>query len=273
MFWKRFKRDRAAILGLIIVIVVLFIAILGPFFAPYNPYEQNLVKRRQLPNRENIFGRDAYGRDIFSRILYGARVTIMSGFAVVSIAIIFGTTLGVITGYCGGIIDNLIMRVIDLILALPYFFLAILIVAILGPRLINAIIAIAISTIPQYARVVRGVTLGIKESQFVEAARAIGLSDFRIIIEHIIPNLIGTIIVLSTVGIATSVIGVAALSFLGMGAKPPTAEWGLMLSEGREYIASYPHIIVIPGIFLAIFVLGINLVGDGLRDVLDPRLK
>jgi ABC-type dipeptide/oligopeptide/nickel transport system permease subunit len=273
MFWKRFKRDRAAILGLIIVIVVLFIAIFAPIIAHYDPYEQSLLKRRQLPNKENIFGRDAYGRDIFTRILYGARTTVTSGFFVVLISIIGGTALGVIAGYWGGIIDNFIMRGMDFLLALPYFFLAILIVAFLGPGLFNAIIAVIISLIPQYARVLRGATLGIKKSQFVEAAKAIGASDFRIIIEHIIPNLIGTVIVLATVGIATSVIGVASLSFLGMGAQSPTAEWGLMLSEGREYITSYPHMIVFPGIFLAIFVLGINLVGDGLRDVLDPRLK
>ena len=273
MFWKRFKRDKSAVIGLIIVIAIFITAILGPIIAPQDPYEQNLPKRRQLPNKENIFGRDAYGRDIFTRILYGARITIASGFLAISISIIFGSALGVISGYWGGAIDNLIMRVVDLILALPYFFLAILIVAILGPRLVNAIIAIAISMIPQYARVLRGATLGIKEAQFVEAAKAIGESDFRIVIEHIIPNLIGTVIVLATVGIATSVIGVASLSFLGMGAQPPTAEWGLMLSEGRDYITSYPHMIVIPGIFLAVFVLGINLVGDGLRDVLDPRLK
>jgi peptide/nickel transport system permease protein len=273
MFWKRFKRDKSAVIGLIIVVAVLIMAILGPFFAPYNPSEQSLVKRRQLPNRENIFGRDAFGRDIFSRILYGSRVTVIAGFFAVSIAVLFGTVLGIISGYWGGIIDNVIMRAMDLLLALPYFFLAILIVAILGPSLFNAIIAVAVSTIPQFTRVVRGLTLGIKQLQYIEAGKAMGASNFRIAIEHILPNLIGPIIVLATVGIAGAVIGVAALSFLGMGAKPPTAEWGLMLSEGRSYIASYPHMTMIPGFFLAIFVLGANLVGDGIRDILDPRLK
>ena len=273
MFWKRFKRDKAAVIGLIIVVAVILMAILGPFFAPHDPNDQNLAKRRQLPNRENIFGRDAFGRDILSRILYGARVTLIAGFTVVAISVLIGTFLGVICGWWGGIIDNVIMRAVDLLLAFPYFLLAILIVASLGPSLFNAIVAVAITSIPQFARVVRGLTLSIKESQYIEAAKAMGASNFRIIIEHILPNLFGTIIVLATVGTAVAILGVASLSFLGMGAKPPTAEWGLMLSEGRAYITSYPHMTMIPGIFLAIFVLGINLIGDGLRDALDPRLK
>jgi peptide/nickel transport system permease protein len=273
MFWKRFKRDKAAVIGLIIVIIVIIMALLGPLFAPNDPSEQILIKRRQLPNRENLLGRDAFGRDILSRILYGSRVTVFAGFFVVGIAMVFGVLLGVISGYFGGHIDNIIMRAMDLLLAMPYFFLAILIVAILGPSLMNAIVAVAISAIPQYARIVRAATLTIKENQYIEAAKAMGASDFRIIFEHIVPNLIGPIIVLATVGIATAVIGVAALGFLGLGAKPPTAEWGLMLSEGRSYITSYPHLVMIPGIFLAVFILGVNLVGDALRDVLDPRLK
>ena len=174
MFWKRFKRDKAAVIGLTIVVAILLMAILGPFFAPYGPNDQSLVKRRQLPNRENIFGRDAYGRDILSRIVYGARVTITAGFTVVIISVLIGTFLGVICGYWGGIIDNVIMRAIDLLSAFPYFFLAILIVAILGPSLFNAIVAMAISTIPQFARVVRGLTLSIKQLQYIEAAKQWG---------------------------------------------------------------------------------------------------
>lgn len=273
MFWKRFKRDRTAVIGLIIVLAIILIAIIGPFFAPHDPNEQILAKRRQLPNRENIFGRDAFGRDILSRIIYGARNTVFAGLAVVTISVLVGTFLGIICGYWEGIIGNVIMRAIDLLAAFPYFFLAILIVATLGPNLFNAVVAMALSLIPQFARVIRGLTLSIKQLQYIEAAKAIGASNLRIIIEHILPNLSGTIIVLATVGVAGAVIGVAALSFLGMGAKPPTAEWGLMLSEGRKYITSNPHMTIIPGIFLALFALGINLVGDGLRDTLDPRLK
>lgn len=273
MFWKRFKRDKSAVIGLIIVVAILMMAIIGPFFAPYNPNEQNLIKRRQLPNRENLLGRDTYGRDIFSRVIYGSRVTIISGLTVVIIASIIGSALGIICGYWGGITDSIVMRIIDLLLAFPYFLLAILIVASLGPSLLNAILAVAISCTPQFARVTRGNTLVLKELQFIEAAKAIGLSNFRIIIDHIFPNIYESITVLFTVGIAQAVLSVAALSFLGLGANPPTAEWGLMLSEGRGYITSSPHITIIPGIFLATFVLGVNLLGDGLRDALDPRLK
>lgn len=273
MFWKRFKRDRSAILGLILVIAVLIMAVIGPLLVTQDPYEQNLIKRRQLPNRENIFGRDAYGRDILSRIIYGCRVTVTAGFLVVFISVTFGMLIGLVSGYWGGIIDNVIMRGVDLLLAFPYLFLAILIVTVLGPNLTNAIIAVGISNIPHFARVVRGLTLGLKQAQYIEAAKAIGLSDFRIIFEHIIPNLFGTIIVLITVGIARAVISVAGLSFIGLGAKPPIAEWGLMLSEGRGYISSNPHMTMIPGVFLVLFVLGVNLIGDGLRDALDPRLK
>ncbi len=273
MFWKRFKRDKSAVIGLIIVSLMIFLAIFGPLLSPHDPSEQSLAQRRQTPNKENLFGRDAYGRDIFSRILYGGRLTVSLGFFVVSISMLFGTILGVFAGYWGGLTDSSIMRCMDFLLAFPYFFLAILIVSVLGPSLTNAIIAVSITSIPQYTRVVRAVTLGIKKNQYVEAAKAMGASDIRIMYEHIIPNLIGPIIVLATTGVASVVIMVAALSFLGMGAQPPTAEWGLMLSEGRGYISSYPHMIIFPGIFLALFVLGVNLVGDGLRDVLDPRLK
>ncbi len=273
MFWKRFKRDKSAVIGLIAVGIILFLAIFGPLFAPYNPYEQDLAKKTQPPNKDNLLGRDVFGRDVFSRILYGARTTVMAGFLVVSMALLIGTTLGVCAGYWGGLVDTIIMRSMDFLLAFPYFFLAILIVATLGPSLINAVLAITITRIPQFVRIVKGSTLGLIKMQYIEASKAMGSSDIRIMWEHIVPNLIGPIIVLGTVGIANAVLGVAALSFLGMGAQPPTAEWGLMLSEGRTFIYSHPRLSMIPGIFLALYVLSINLVGDGLRDVLDPRLK
>jgi len=273
MFWKRFKRDKSALIGLIAASIILFLAIFGPLLAPYNPYEQDLAKRTQLPNKDNLLGRDAYGRDLFSRILYGARTTVMAGFFVIFPAMLIGTALGVFAGYWGGLVDSIIMRSMDFLLAFPYFFLAILIVATLGPNLANAIIAVIITSIPQFARVVKGATLGLIKSQYIEASKAMGSSDIRIIWEHIIPNLIGPIIVLASVGIAHAVLAVAALGFLGMGAQPPTAEWGLMLSEGRAFVYSDPHLTMIPGIFLAFYILSVNLVGDGLRDTLDPRLK
>lgn len=273
MFIARFKRDKAAVIGLFIVIMVLLIAILGPFIAKGNPAEQDLMNKRQRPSIDHPFGTDSYGRDILTRVLHGARLTVVAGFTVVIISMSIGLILGVLSGYVGGLVDNIIMRSMDLILAMPYFFLAILIVSVLGPTLLNAIVAVAITKIPGNSRVIRGDAMKLKGSGFVEAARAMGASDFHIIIQHIVPNLVGSIIVLSTVGIASAVTMVAALSFLGMGAQPPTAEWGLMLSEGRNFISSDPHMTIIPGIVLATFVLGLNLLGDGLRDVLDPRLK
>lgn len=273
MFWQRFKKDRAAIIGLIILVFIFCFAILGHILAPYDPAEQNLAKRRQLPNREYIFGTDIYGRDIFSRILVGARTTTTAGISVVIISMIIGTILGSFAGYWGGLVNTLIMRGMDFILAFPTFFLAILIVAMLGSNLTNAIIAVVITTVPQYARVVCGSTLSLKNSLYIESAKAMGASDIRIIFEHVIPNLIGPIIVLMSVGLGGAVLMVAALGFLGLGAQPPSAEWGLMLSEGRSFITSFPHMTIIPGIFLAVFVLSTNLVGDGLRDTLDPRLK
>ncbi len=273
MFWQRFKKDRAAVIGLIILTSIFSLAIFGDIIAPYDPVEQNLVIRRQLPSREHIFGNDIYGRDIFSRILVGAKTTLTAGITVVIISMIIGTLLGSFAGYWGGLVNTIIMRGMDFILAFPTFFLAILIVAMLGPNLTNAIVAVVITSVPQYARVTCGSTLSIKNNLYIEAARAMGASDGRIIFEHIIPNLIGTIIVLMSVGLGGAVLLVAALGFLGLGAQPPSAEWGLMLSEGRSFIASFPHITIIPGIFLAIFVLSTNLVGDGLRDALDPRLK
>jgi ABC-type dipeptide/oligopeptide/nickel transport system permease subunit len=273
MFWRRFRQDRAAIIGLIIVSLNLIVAVIGPFVAPYNPFEQHLVSRRAAPSLKHLMGTDAYGRDIFSRVLYGARITIAVGLFVIAISLFTGMVLGVVAGNFGNHTDTIIMRSMDFLLSFPYFFLAILIVAILGPNLFNAAIAVLFTFIPQYARVVRSATLSIKKEQYIEAARAMGSSNFRRIVEHIIPNLIGPVIVLGTTGVATAVILVSALSFLGMGAQPPTAEWGLMVSEGRSYVTSHPHITIFPGVVLALFVLGINLVGDGLRDVLDPKFR
>jgi len=273
MLIKRFKRDKAAVVGVILVALGVLLAVFGPTLSSGDPSAQNLREKRLGPSLKHPFGTDAYGRDMLTRILFGARLTVMSGLVVVFVSMFLGMILGVISGYWGGMVDNLIMRIMDFTLSMPYFLLAILVVAILGPALSNAIIAVTITRIPQYARVVRCETLKLKGAGYVEAAKAMGASNTRIILEHIIPNLIGSIIVLSTVGIASAVTMVAALSFLGMGARPPAAEWGLMLSEGRNFITSDPHMTIIPGAFLALFVLGLNLMGDGLRDTLDPRLK
>lgn len=273
MFWRRYKRDKAAILGLIILFAVLFISFFGHLIAPHDPLQQDLSKRRQLPNYENIFGRDIYGRDIFSRLLVGARSTVFAGVSVTIVSMFVGAILGAFAGYWGGYVNSIIMRAMDFILAFPTFFLAILIVAMLGANISNAIIAVIITTIPQYTRVVCSSTLTLKNSLFIEAARAMGASDFKIIFEHIIPNLIGPIIVLMSVGLGGAVLMVSGLSFLGLGSQPPSIEWGLMLSEGRSFVTSFPHITMFPGLFIALLVLATNLVGDGLRDTLDPKLK
>ena len=255
MFWKRFKQDRAALIGLVLVLINIVLALIGPILAPHDPFEQSLIDRRRSPSLHHLMGTDSFGRDVLSRILYGARTTILIGLLVVGISMLIGLMLGVLAGFFGGLVDTILMRSMDFVLSFPYFFLAILIVAILGPSLINAAIAVSITFIPQYARVVRGATLALKEEQYIEASKAMGSSNFRIIIEHIIPNLIGPVIVLATTGVATAVIMVSALSFLGMGAQPPTAEWGLMVSEGRSYVTSNPHITIFPGLVLALFVL------------------
>lgn len=273
MFWKRFKVNKPALFGLVITSIFIFLAIFGPLLAPYSPYDQDLMKRGRFPNKEHILGTDYFGRDTLSRVLYGARNTTIAGFLVVSIAMIIGVISGIMAGYWGGLVDTIVMRATDLILSFPVFFLAILIVATLGPNLTNAVIAVTITRIPQFTRVVKGMTLTLVQMQYIEAAKAIGSSDIRIMWEHIVPNVMGPVIVLCTVGIAEAILSVAGLGFLGMGAQPPTAEWGLMLSEARAYIFSHPHLVMIPGFFLAIYVLSVNLVGDGLRDALDPRLK
>jgi peptide/nickel transport system permease protein len=273
MFYKRFVRDKAAVLGIIVVVFVLFIAVFGPALAPMDPNAQDLSQKRAGVSWESPFGRDAFGRDLFSRMLHGARVTVISGVTVVLFSMLIGVVLGILSGYFGGLLDNIVMRVMDFILSMPYFFLAILIISILEPSLENAIIAVTVTKIPGNARVIRGDTMQLKTTGYVEAAIAMGASKTHIVFRHILPNLVGSIIVLSTVGVASAVTMVAALSFLGLGAQPPTAEWGLILSEGRNYVTSDPHMTIIPGIILAVFILGLNLAGDGLRDALDPRLK
>lgn len=273
MIWLRLRRDKGALLGLFLVTVVVLMAIFAPLIAPYDPNAQNLSERRSLPSSEHLMGQDTYGRDIFSRIVYGSRNTLMAGIVCVLIAGVIGSFLGLIAGFYEGKLGNLIMRSMDVVLAYPYFLLAILIVAVLSPGLFNAIVAVSITTIPSYARTVRSNTLVLKNSLFVEAARALGSTNRWIIFKHILPNSMASIIVLSTVGVATAIISTAALSYIGLGAQPPAPEWGLMLSEGRSYLTSAPHISIFSGLSIVLLVLGFNLFGDGLRDVLDPRLK
>ena len=283
---RRVFRQRSAIVGLGILLVIVFSALFADILAPHQPNEDFLgqegVRKRSAPcihalgcdseNPEFFLGLDGNGRDVFSRLLHGARVTLRVGVTVISIAVFGGTTLGAIAGFMGGAIDNLIMRTMDIILAFPFFLLAIALVFVLGPSLTNAMMAIAIVSMPGYARVIRSTVLSVRETDYVEASRALGASNFQILFSRILPNAIGPLIILATLGIGTAVLDTAALSFLGLGAQPPTPEWGTMLGSERNQIFSAPHLVFVPGIAISITVLAFNLLGDGLRDALDPRL-
>jgi peptide/nickel transport system permease protein len=283
---RRLFKQRSALFGMSILIVLIIVAIFAPVIAPYSPEEVLIgkedVKKRQPPcihllgcpedQPQHIMGTDGNVRDMFSRIVYGTRISLRVGFIVVTIAVIAGTILGAIAGYSGGALDNLIMRLLDIVLAFPFFLLAIALVFVLGANLTNAMLAIAIISIPTYARVVRSTVLSVRETDYVEASRALGASTFQILFRRILPNALPPLIVLATLGIATAILDTAALSFLGLGAQEPVAEWGTMLGRERNQIFSAPHLVFIPGICISITVLAFNLLGDGLRDALDPRL-
>lgn len=273
MFWKRFFRIKTAVVALIILLILIFIAIFATFLAPYDPIKQSLPFRRELPTKEHIFGRDMFGRDILSRIIYGTRVTILAGLFGVTLCTFFGVMSGVISGFYGGKIDAIIMRFVDIMLSFPYFLLAILMVAVLGPGLWKAVIAVAIASLPKFTRIIRGAVLNIVNNDYIESTKALGASNFRIIFNHLLPNISPTIIVYSTIELAQIILSTSSLSFLGLGAQPPVAEWGLMLNEAKGYLMVAAHMSIIPGIFIMILVLATNLLGDGLRDALDPKLK
>ena len=270
---RKFSRDKLAIFGVIFLLGVILCSIFAPYLAPYNPYAQNLSERRKGPNQKHWLGNDEFGRDILSRLIFGTRNTLIIGFLSVAIGLFIGTILGLISGYYKGFADNIIMRIMDLMLAFPYFILAILIVATLGLGLINSIIAIGVASVPTYSRVVRASVLSIRQDLFIQAEIALGASDIRIILSHVLPNIFAPIIVIGTLGIANAILGGAALGFLGLGTQPPNAEWGVMLSGGRAYLIDAPHISLFPGMALALLVLSFNLFGDTLRDILDPKLK
>jgi peptide/nickel transport system permease protein len=273
LFWPRFKRDRAALLGLIIVLGLAGLAVVAPFIKALDSSQQDLAQRRAGSSRDHPFGLDHLGRDILSRVAQGARYTLGTAVLATIIALTVGGAIGLAGGYWGGWLDEVTTRVVELMLAFPYLLLAILIVAVLGPGLASATVAVGITRIPHYARVTRGSALQIRQNDYVEAARALGASDYRVIIRHVLPNVMAPVMVLATVGVGSDALSIAGLSFLGLGAQPPTPEWGLMVSEGRSYLFDASHIIAFPGIFLMLLVLGFNLLGDGLRDALDPGLR
>ncbi len=284
---RRILRQRNAVLGLGILALLVLVAIFAPLLAPYDPNQVLIgveadVFRRQPPcihvlgcpadRPQHILGIDGNVRDEFSRVLYGTRVSLFIGFTTIGFAIIIGTMLGAIAGYFGGAIDNIIMRILDVLMAFPSLLLAIAIVSVLGPGLENALLAIGIVTIPVYARVVRGSVLSVKECTYVSASRAMGASSWHILINRIMPNVLAPLIVQGTLGIGTAILDAAALSFLGLGAQPPMAEWGNMLGVERNQVFTAPHLVFFPGIAIMITVLAFNLMGDGLRDAIDPRL-
>ena len=270
-FIRKFSRNRLGIVGFIIVTLLGVMAVFAPVLAPKDPATQSLLERRTPPNAEYPLGADEFGRDILSRVIYGSRTTLTVSLASIGLGVLLGVGLGAIAGYLGGWIDTVIMRVMDILLAFPYLLLAIIIVSALGSGIQNSIIAIAIWATPSFARVARSAVIGLREREFIDAARSQGARDLRIMTQHILPNFVSTLMVYASLNLANAVLMEAALSFLGLGVQPPTASWAAMIASGRDFIVQAPHIATIPGIFIALAVLGFNLLGDGLRDALDPR--
>ena len=271
LIWQRLRKNRLSIVGSVLIGGFLLLAFAAPLIAPADPMAQALYNRLSPPTFEHPFGTDDFGRDILSRVIYGARISLRVGVFAVLIALILGTCIGVVAGYWGGWIDQILMRLMDLLLAFPSILLAIGIVAILGPGLENAMLAVGIVAMPQYARLVRASVLTVRETDYVMAARALGASDWRILCVAVLPNCLAPLIVQATLGLATAILDAAGLSFLGLGAQPPTPEWGAMLSQGRELIVRAPWVLTFPGGAIFFTVLAFNLVGDGLRDALDPK--
>lgn len=271
---SRFLQNKLAVAGGIFTLLLILMAVFAPVVAPYNPGEQDYAKFLQSPNAENLLGTDELGRDIFSRIIYGARVSIQAGIISVGIALLIGIPIGLFSGYYRGVLDEfVVMRFTDALLSFPPLVLALSLAAVLGAGLQNAMIAIGIIFTPNFIRLVRGEVLSQREREYVTAAKASGISDFKIIFKHILPNCMPPILVQATLSIAAAIISEASLSYLGLGTQPPTPSWGAMLSMGQGYLGDAPWISLFPGLFIFLTVLSINLFGDGLRDALDPKLK
>lgn len=273
--WRRLLRNKMAVLGLIILTLLALSAIFADFIADYDTkvIAQDVVNRLQKPSAQHWFGTDEFGRDIFARIIHGGRVSLVVGLISISVSLVIGGCLGAFAGYYGGKVDNIIMRVMDIFLAIPSILLAITIVAALGTNLVNVMLAIGISYIPNFARIVRASVMSVKDQEFVESSRAIGASNATIIFREVIPNCMAPIIVQATLSVAGAILSTASLSFIGLGVQPPSPEWGAMLSGGRNFLRDAVHLTLFPGLAIVITILALNLLGDGLRDALDPRLK
>lgn len=268
---RKFTRKRIIIYGSVLAVLVL-LSLFAPYFAPYDPIQISMEGRKS-PNVDHIFGTDRLGRDILSRIIYGTKYSLSIGLMSVSIGLIFGTTMGVLSAYYGGLVDTIIMRFIDALLAFPGILLALVVIAVLGPGLFNVMLAVGISTVPEYARLARGKVLSVMQLEYIEAIHSIGGSNIRVILKHILPNISAPITILATLQVGNAILVGSGLSFLGMGAQPPTPEWGLMTAEGRSFMSQAWWISTFPGIAILITVISINQFGDGLREAIDPYLK
>ncbi len=270
---KRLLRNFAFTSGLLLTVTLVVVALAAPLLSPYDPDAQDTARRLEAPSHQHLLGLDDLGRDVLSRVLFGARVSLRVGFSVVFLASLIGVTLGAISGYFGGIVDLLVMRLCDILLAFPGILLAIALVAVLGPSLNNVIIALATIGWVGYARLVRGQVLKVREMEYVTAARALGAKSPRVIVLHVLPNVINPVIVMATLGLAGAILAEAALSFLGLGVQPPTPSWGAMLTAGRRYLGLANHLAIFPGIAIMLAVMGLNFLGDGLIDALDPKYR
>jgi len=271
--WGRFRRNRLALIGLALVAVLAASAVLAPWLSPHDPARQSLIEKRAKPGGKYVLGADEFGRDILSRVIYGSRVALLVGLLSAAIAVAGGLVLGTLAGFAGGWLDAVVMRAIEILLAFPYLLLALAIVAALGPGALNTTIAVGIWGVPAVTRIVRGAVLALRETEYVGAARALGAPVSAVLGRHILPNIVPGLIVYATLFMANAILLEAALSFLGLGVQPPTASWGLMVSTGRDVLLVAPHVATVPGLAIMLAVLAFNLVGDGLRDALDPRLR
>jgi ABC-type dipeptide/oligopeptide/nickel transport system permease subunit len=271
--WLRFRKNRLALIGLALVLVLVLTATLAPWLALHDPTRQSLIEKRARPGAKYLLGADEFGRDILSRVIYGSRVALLVGVVSVLIALAGGLVLGTAAGFTGGWLDAVVMRVVEILLAFPYLLLALAIVAMLGPGVLNTTLAVGIWGVPAVTRMVRGSVLALRETEYVGAARALGAPAPAVLRRHVLPNVLPGLVVYATLFMANAILLEAALSFLGLGVQPPTASWGLMVSTGRDVLLVAPHVATVPGLAIMVAVLGFNLVGDGLRDALDPRLN
>ena len=269
----RMTRNKGAMVGLAVIVILLLLVLFGKYVTPYEHYHMDYMQMFQSPNSVHIFGTDGFGRDIFSRILYGARFSLIVSVGSVLLAALLGSTLGILAGYYGGMADTLLMRFLDVYQSIPGLVLVLALSTVLGRGVFNTMIALGVTGMAGYARLIRGAVLQVKGSEFIEASRSVKGSDFFIITRHVLPNSISPVIVSMTMGIGSNIIAIASLGFVGMGVPTSVPEWGAMLSEARAYLGIYPHMMLAPGIAIILTVLGFNLFGDGLRDAMDPRLK